>query len=791
MLISESWLKTWVRTAPGAEEIAASLTMAGLEVGSIEHFEPVSPLVVVGEIVKVEDHPKADKLRVCDVDIGRARPLSIVCGAPNARVGIKSAVAMIGAELPGKVKIAKTRIRDVVSSGMLCSSKELGIDDDGAGIMELDARAKKGASLNEHLGLEDNVLDVELTPNRGDCLSVAGIAREAAVLFGVPLSGPGFKPVKPATRTKFGVSIKVPEDCPRYAGRVIEGIDVNARTPDWIKERLRKCGLRPISLAVDITNYVMLEIGQPMHAFDLDRLSRGIIVRHARKGESLDLLDGSHVEIPAGTLIIADYRGPVALAGIMGGADSAIGAETTNIFLESACFRPGAVAGRARMLGMQTDASHRFERGVDPELQVTAIHRATELLVAAAGGKAGPFIDEAHPRELPKHADITLRRDRLRDMLGVNVPEREVIRILSRLDMNVRLLRKGWRVKAPSRRYDIQGEHDLIEEVARVYGYDRIPELPPRVEPAHRRQRESRRPLSQFANLLVDRGYREVITYSFVDPALQGQVEPGKSAIALRNPIASNMGVMRTSLWTGLLQTVGSNYRRQHRRLRLFETGHVFNVEQGERRESSRIGAILTGPIDRDAWQGERRMDFFDAKGDVEALLDASGCRGAFSFAAGKHPALHPGQCARISRSGRTVGWVGMLHPALQQSIDLDQPVYLFELDAEALRDSRVPSYSPVSRFPATTRDLSILVDDDVPAAKLRDTIAAAGGRLLVDLELFDIYQGTGVPEGQKSLSFTLTLQDSSRNLTDAEVEEGMRKILNSVEKKLGGKLRT
>lgn len=791
MLISESWLKTWVRTAPDAAEIAASLTLAGLEVGAMERYEPLSPLVLVGEIVKVEPHPKADRLRVCEVDIGRTRTLTIVCGAPNARAGIKSAVAMIGAELPGDVKIAKTRIRDVVSSGMLCSSRELGIDEDGEGIMELDARAKKGATLNDHLGLEDTVLDVELTPNRGDCLSVAGIAREASVLFSAPISGPKLKPVKSTTKRRFNVTIKVPEDCPRYAGRVIEGIDVNARTPDWIRERLRKCGLRPISLAVDITNYVMLEIGQPMHAFDLDRLNRGIIVRHARKGETIELLDGSQKAIPGGTLVIADWNGPVALAGIMGGADSAISDATTNIFLESACFRPGAVAGRARMLGMHTDASHRFERGVDPELQVTAIHRATELLVGAAGGQAGPVVDESYPRELPRRTDITLRRDRLRDLLGVNVPEREVVRILSRLDMNVRPLRKGWRVRAPSRRYDIEGEHDLIEEVARVYGYDRVPELPPGINPAQGRRAEARRPLSRFETLLVDRDYREAITYSFVDPALQEKIEPERPAIALKNPIASNMSVMRTSLLTGLLSALASNYRRQHRRIRLFETGHVFNVDGDRRTESPRIGGVASGVLSSDAWRDERVVDFFDIKGDVEAMLDATGCRAAFAFAADIHPALHPGQCARITRSGQAVGWIGMVHPALQQALGVDQPIYAFEIESEALAESRVPSYAPISRFPATTRDLSILVGADVPAAKLRETIAAAGGRLLVHLELFDVYQGAGVPEGQKSLSFTLTLQDSSRNLTDSDVEEGVRKILKAVEKKLGGKLRT
>ncbi|KAA3619161.1 MAG: phenylalanine--tRNA ligase subunit beta [Proteobacteria bacterium] len=791
MFISESWLKTWVRTAPDAAEMAETLTLAGLEVGGIERYKPVSPSVVVGEIVAVEPHPNSDKLRVCEVDIGRARTLSIVCGAPNARVGLKSAVALIGAELPGKVKIAKTRIRDIVSSGMLCSSAELGLDDDSAGIMELDSKARRGMPLNEHLSLDDAVLDIDLTPNRGDCLSVSGVAREVAVLFGAQVTGPALKPFRSRSRTRFPVSVKAPADCPRYAGRVIEGIDVGAKTPDWIRERLRKCGLRPISLAVDVTNYVMIELGQPMHAFDLDRLSRGIIVRLSRVGEEIDLLDGSHVEIPPGTLLIADYRGPVALAGIMGGAATAIADGTTNIFLESACFRPGAVAGRARAMGMQTDASHRFERGVDPELQVAAIHRATELLVAAAGGTAGPIIDEASTRDLPRRSEITLRRDRLRNMLGFAIPDREVLRILTRLGMGVRVLRKGWRVRAPSRRYDIEGEHDLIEEIARIYGYHNIPELAPRVEPTRGSRDEATLPSHRFKTLLVDRDYREAITYSFVDPDLQKKIDPSHPAIPLRNPIASNMSAMRTSLWPGLLSALVFNYRRQQRRIRLFESGHVFLSAQGERVESERIGGVAAGPLMKDAWQNGREIDFFDVKGDVEALLNASGCGDSFSFVAGKHPALHPGQCARITRGGKTAGWLGALHPGLGKYLDLERTVYVFELEMSALTSSRVPSFAKVSRFPAMTRDLSILVDDSVTADRLKDAVKQAGGKLLMDVELFDVYTGEGVPEGHRSLSLTLTLQDYSRNLTDAEIEEVVRRVLSAVEKKLGGKLRT
>ena len=790
MLVTKSWLESWVRLPANLDDAVERLTLAGLEVGGVETMAAVSPKVVIGEIVSIEPHPRSDKLGICAVNVGRHRNLSIVCGAPNAREGLKTAVALIGAELPGGIKISKTRIRDIVSSGMMCSSAELGLDDDREGIMELDDSVPNGMLLNEHLELPDKVIDIDLTPNRGDCLSVAGVARELSVLFGVPLGGPKLKPVRGAGRARFPVTVKVAEDCPRYAGRVIEGIDVNARTPDWIRERLRKVGLRPISLAVDITNYVMMEIGQPMHAFDLDRLSRGIVVRHSRKGEEIDLLDGSHVAIPAGTLLIADQRGPVALAGIMGGANSAISDGTRNILLEAACFRSGAIASRARQLGMQTDASYRFERGVDPELQVVAIHRATELLLSAAGGRAGPIVDECDRRLLPGKSEITLRRERLRTMLGTTIPDSDVERVLSRLGMKVRDLRTGWRVTAPSRRYDIEGEHDLVEEVARVIGYDNIPAMPPVLAPVEGIHDESRLDATRLKHALVDRDFREIITYSFVDPELQARVEPDRRVIPLKNPIASNMAVMRTSLWPGLLQSVVANYRRQQRRLRLFEAGHVFLVDGGGTRESMRIGGALTGPWRRDDWSESRDVDYFDMKGDVESLLALGGEFDSYTVVTGKHAALHPGQAARVTRSGKTVGYMGRIHPRLQRQLEIERPVYLFELDVDMLIRSRVPGYRQISRFPATTRDLSIVIADEVPEARLRDTIRVAGGKLLVELELFDIYQGKGIPEGHRSLAYSLTFQDSSRNLTDSEIEEATARIVSTVGKKLGGELR-
>ncbi len=792
MLVSQDWLHDWVKTDLEPQQLADSLSLAGLEVGGIQEFHPLSPKIVVGEILAAESHPRAEKLRICSVAVGRTRALKIVCGAPNARVGLKSPVALIGAELPGGIRITKTRIRDIVSSGMLCSSAELGLGDDAAGILELDADATTGESLNQYLKLEDRVLDIDLTPNRGDCLCISGISREVATLHGAQRKVPRLKAVQALSRSRLPIDIEAPEDCPRYVGRVIQGIDISAKTPDWIRERLRKSGLRGISLAVDITNYVMLELGQPMHAFDLDRIQRGIVVRHAREGEEMDLLDGSHAKIESGTLLIADHKGPVALAGIMGGADTAISDQTRNILLESACFRPGAIAGRARTLGMQTDASHRFERGVDPQLQIIAIHRATELLIAAAGGTPGPVLDECSKTHLPKRHEITLRRERLSLMLGITVSDRKVEKILTLLGMSVRALRKGWRVKPPSHRSDIEGEHDLIEEVARIFGYDNIPEVSPRAEPGRGLRHESLLPQHRFKAFLVDHDYREVITYSFVDPKLQRMLEPKLSGITLKNPIASNMAVMRNSLWPGLITAFGENYRRQQRRIRLFETGHVFLTKKAMRKESARIGGIVSGPLARNDWSGNSRYyDFYDIKADVEGLLTLGGCREKFSFVAANHPALHPGQTARIKRGSASIGWLGALHPGLQREMEIDQPVFLFELELESLAESRVPSFAAVSKFPATTRDLSIVIENGVDAGQLQSVIQKSAGKLLMDLELFDIYQGKGVPAGHKSLSYTLTLQDSSSNLTDAEIEEAISRILTAIENRVGGKLRS
>ncbi len=792
MHVSKNWLSDWVKIDVPFSDLADSLSLAGLEVASIEEYTDISPKVVVGQVVSLDAHPRSDKLKICMVDVGRTRSLQIVCGAPNAKIGLKTAVALIGAELPGGMKIAKTRVRDFVSSGMMCSAAELGIGEDTSGIMELDKPAKNGTTLNEYLKLEDTVLEIELTPNRGDCLSVLGIATEVSVLQNVPLKRQVTKPVKSVSKLKTTVEIKVPEDCPRYACRVIEGINLDAGTPDWICERLRKAGHRSISLAVDITNYVMLELGQPMHAFDLDKLRGGIGVRHAQTGEFLDLLDGSHVKIPAGTLIITDQSGPIALAGIMGGNDSAINDSTTNILLESACFNADAIAGRARMMGMHTDASHRFERHVDPELQVEAIHRATQLLVDAAGGKPGPVVDQKHAQFLRSTNQITLRKQRLALMLGITIQERQVERIFTKLGMPVKTNSKSWRVSVPSRRADITGEHDLIEEVARIYGYDNIPDIPPNVEPARGLRKEINIPIDRLKLYLVDRDYNEAINYSFVDPSLQKRIAPDVTGIDLKNPISSSLSVMRVSLLPGLLNALSTNYRRQQRRIRLFEGGHVFLKNGKNYEEINYIAGVTTGKHYLDNWQsGSQSIDFYDMKGDVEGLLQLSGCENEFSFEKATHAPLHPGQSASILRNGMEIGWLGSIHPNILNDLGIEQAVFTFQIRVNEIMKSRVPEFHSLSKFPSTTRDLSILVDESVVASQLLNAITQSAGKRLKNIELFDVYRGKGVPEGKKSMSYTLTLQESSSNLTEQAIEEAISRILTTVEKQLDGKLRT
>ena len=791
MKISEQWLREWVAPKLDTKALAERLTMAGLEVGAIEPAAPRLEHVVVGEIRSVAPHPSADKLTLCRVAVGNGADLDIVCGAVNAAAGIKAPVALPGARLPGGAAIQKTEIRGAPSAGMLCSAADLGLEESSAGLMALGPEAKPGTPLEKYLALDDSILEIDLTSNRGDCLSVAGIAREVAALTGAKLKAPKIKGIPARSRRQIKVVLDAPQDCPHYLGRVIESINARAVTPDWMKERLRRAGVRGIHPVVDVTNYVMLELGQPMHAFDLEKLQGAVHVRQARKGESVTLLDGKRLLLDAGALLIADDRAPLALAGIMGGADSAVSAATRHVFLESAWFRPETISARARALGLQTESSQRFERGVDPSLQRAAVERATALLLEIAGGKPGPVIERAAARHLPKRRPITLRRTRLTQMLGVELPPKEVGVILARLVMRTTKTAQGWRVAPPAYRFDIGREIDLIEEVARLHGYEKLPSRRPRIEMASGPVSETRVSAARLQALLADRDYQEVVTYSFIDPALHALIAPHTEALRLANPISADMAVMRTSLWPGLLQAMIYNQNRQQTRLRLFEIGRCFAARARAVDQDKMLAGAVCGTVLAEQWGVKgRAVNFHDAKADVEALLGLGGSRDELRFHPATHPALHPGQTAVVERRGEPAGVVGLLLPEIQAKIGLNQPVCLFELKLSVLGAAKIPIFHELSRFPSIRRDIAVIVSEKTPAQDVLDCITKVAGNLLVNLQLFDEYRGEGIDSGRKSLALGLTLQDSSRTLKDVEVEAMVQGVVVALESELGAQLR-
>ena len=790
MRISEHWLREWVNPPVTTAELAERLTMAGLEVDSVEPAAPPFEGVVVGRVLTVEPHPDADKLRVCTVDVGGETPLNIVCGAPNVREGMRAPTAVVGARLPGGMKIRKAKLRGVPSEGMLCSARELGLSEEQSGLMELPEDAPVGEDLRCWLDLDDAVIEVDLTPNRGDCLGMAGVAREVSALTGTDAHPPVVEVVEPAIEETFPIEVAAPADCPRYCGRVIRGLDPRATTPLWMQERLRRGGIRSLGPLVDVTNYVMLELGQPMHAFDLARLQGGICVRRATAGEKITLLDGREVELDDDVLLIADRQGPLAMAGVMGGEHSGVGETTTDILLESAFFTPTTIAGRARRYGMQTDSSFRFERGVDPELQRRATERATALLLEIAGGRPGPVVEVVSEAHLPAPRSVLLRRTRLEMILGVAIDDQEVDGILRRLGMAVEPVAEGWRVTAPPFRFDIAIEVDLIEEIGRIHGYDRLPSREPRGRMAMAPVSEARLPHARLRGLLVDRGWQEVITYSFVEEEWQRRLLPERQPLALANPISADMGVMRLSLWPGLLRTVAWNRNRQQDRVRIFETGLCFVPEEGEVAQIARIGGAWSGARYPEQWGlGSEAADFFDIKGDVEALLALGGHLGEARFEAAEHPALHPGQSARVLIGGRPAGWLGMLHPSLQASLETG-PVLLFELDLAPLEEARIARYRSLSHYPAIRRDLAVVVSEETPAEAVLESVREACGEWLVELRLFDDYRGQGIESGQKSLALGLILQDSSRTLTDSDVDGLMERIVSGLGEQFGATLR-
>jgi phenylalanyl-tRNA synthetase beta chain len=784
MQFSEAWLRSLVNPDLDTDQLCHLMTMAGLEV---EEAVPVAPLfshVVVAEILTAEKHPNADRLQVCTVDVGGAEPLQIVCGAPNARAGLRTACALVGAELPGNFKIKQAKVRGVDSFGMLCSAKELGIAEAADGIMELPVDAPAGKPIRDYLDLDDRLITIKMTPNRGDCLSIHGIARDVGAISGARVQAVDCAPVTAAIADTLPVTIDIKEACPVYCGRVIRGVNPSAVTPDWMVRRLQRCGVRAISPVVDVTNYVLLELGEPMHAFDLVKIKGGIRVRAAAAGEKLALLNDETVTLTEGSIVIADDSGTVALAGVMGGAATAVSETTVDLFLEAAHFTPGAMAGRARSYGLSTDSSHRFERGVDPWLPPLAMERATRLILDICGGQAGPvtLVGQAEA----KREAIAFRPERARRVLGMDVNDAEMRRIFGRLGLGVQGEGQCWQVTAPSYRFDLAIEVDLAEEIARINGYDNLPATLPEMQASMPNLPERLSTRSEFKDRLTALGYQEVVTYSFIDAKQQEMVAPGAEQIALVNPIASQMGVMRGSLLPGLLQTLRHNLNHGQERMRLFELGRCF-LGTGSDQQPLRLAGLAYGPAHPEQWgEAGRAVDFFDIKADVEALCWPM----AAEYAKAEHPALHPGQCAQVSHAGRPIGWLGALHPRLVQQLDLSRVPVLFELDWEALAVRDLPNYRAVSRFPAVRRDLAVLVDDRLAVGAMIEAVRAATPPLVTDIALFDVYQGKGVPEGKKSLAFKMLLQDTEKTLTDSEIDAAVRAVLEILSGSFGAELR-
>ncbi len=793
MKIPYAWLTEWVRVPWAAAELGERLTMAGLELESLGPAAPAFSGVVVAEILAAEKHPQADKLRVCRVSIGQGEPLTIVCGAPNARAGLRSALATVGARLPGELDIKAAKLRGVESFGMLCSAKELGLSDASSGIVELPADAPVGRRVRDYLELDDTILDLNVTPNRGDAMSIIGIAREVAALSGARVTGPAGHAVAAALSDTLAVHLDAPAACPKFAGCVIRGVDNTAATPIWMRERLRRAGLRSISPLVDVTNYVMLELGQPMHAYDLARLAGEIRVRQARAGETITLLDGKSVEVQPDVLLITDRAGPAGIAGIMGGQRTAVGGETTDVFLEAAYFSPEAVIGRALRWGLTTDASQRFERGVDPSQQERAMGRAVELIQAIAGGRAGPVRVSRSQAQLPARPEVFLRRTQLTRLLGARFEDARVQAALEGLQMRVVPAPEGWSVTPPPHRFDISIEADLIEEAARIIGYGTILERDA-VASEHFRPLPESLPAEQgLLEAFAMRGYQEAVTYAFVDPQLQSRLFPERDGLALANPIASDLSVMRVSLWPGLLKAALDNQRRQQDRIRLVEHGARFEHAGSATLELDTLAGVACGSRMPEQWGLPREMrapvDFFDVKGDLEALFASMGAHGAFTFEPATLSCLHPGRTARVMRDGRPIGWLGELHPSLVKELDSVHTPVLFEVDVDALTVVR-PAYREISRLPHVRRDLAVVVDESVSLSRLAERVTLVASSLLRDLRVFDVYRGPGIEAGRKSVALGLIFQDISRTLTDDDVSRLVAAVVTDLRTSLNASIR-
>ncbi|HEX6733512.1 MAG TPA: phenylalanine--tRNA ligase subunit beta [Azonexus sp.] len=793
MKFSECWLRTLVDPKLTSEELSHLLTMAGLEVEELKPVAPVFDSVVVAHVLEVVKHPDADRLNVCRVDTGSGAPTTIVCGAPNVAVGLKVPCALPGAQLPGDFTIKIAKVRGIESSGMLCSAKELGIAEEASGLLILPVDAPVGQSIRNYLELDDNQFELKLTPNRADCLSLLGVAREVGAITGAATRLPEVVAVQGSIADSRPVVLDAPEACPLYYGRVVKGVDAKAATPEWMRRRLERSGIRAISALVDITNYVMLELGQPLHAFDNTKLSGTVHARLARPEEKLLLLNEQTIAVDADVLTIADDVKPLAMAGIMGGEESGITLETTELFLESAFFAPKAIAGRARRYGFGSDASHRFERGVDFGGTRRALERATQLILDICGGQAGPVVEAK--AELPARKPVRLRTARAEKVLGLSLGAERIASLFTGLALTFERQGEDFLVTPPSWRFDMEIEEDLIEEIARLYGYDNIPAPAPRGRMKMMLQPEAQRPAYRIRQMLADRGYQEVVNFAFVEEAWEADFA-GKTAeaelIRLANPIASQMAVMRSTLIGGLVTNLVTNLRRKQARVRLFELGRCFQRDVqgapvGGFSQPWRLAGLAYGGALPEGWAGgARKVDFYDVKGDLEALLAPAVLR----WEKLNHPALHPGRAARVLLEGRDIGCLGELHPQWVQKYELPQSPVVFELDFAALKQARVPAFAEVSKFQPVVRDLAVVVDQDLSLQALLDGLQQGKPELVRDVQLFDLYAGKGVPENKKSLAFRIVMQDTQRTLLDSEVDAAMQQLVSCLEQAFGAQLR-
>lgn len=794
MKFSELWVREWVNPAISSEELCDQITMLGLEVDGIEEVAGKFSGVVIGEVVECAQHPDADKLRVTKVNVGAEQLLDIVCGAPNCRQGLKVACAVEGALLPGNFKIKKTKLRGQPSEGMLCSFSELGMSEDHSGIIELPADAPIGMDFRQYLQLDDNSIEISLTPNRADCLSIAGIAREIGVLNQLAVNYPHIEAVKPTITDKVALEVSAPEACPSYLLRVVKNVNVKAATPVWMKEKLRRCGLRSIDPIVDITNYILLEFGQPMHAFDAAKIAQPVQVRMAKDGEELVLLDGTTAKLQSNTLLIADQKGPLAMAGIFGGEASGVSSETKDVILEAAFFAPLAIAGRARQYGLHTDSSHRFERGVDFELQHKAMERATALLLEICGGEAGEICDAISQTFLPKVKQVQLRRHKLDHLLGHHIATDKVTDIFKRLGFEVSYADDLWTVTSASWRFDIEIEEDLIEEVARIYGYNSIPNNAPLAHLEMKKIPERLLEMMRVRTAFVDSDYQEIVSYSFVDPDVQQLLHPNQEALILPNPISREMSAMRLSLLPGLLGTVAYNQNRQQSRVRIFESGLRFipdaNAESGIRQEFV-IGAVIVGDKRPVYWEQKgENVDFFDLKGDLERILSLTKAGNRLRFVAKSYAALHPGQSAAILLDDKEIGFIGTVHPKVVQKLGLSGKPIAFEIEWAPIAERHVPNAKEISRFPANKRDIAVVLDSSVAAGDVLEACHQSGGKQLVNVSLFDVYQGTNLPEGKKSLAISLTIQDTEKTLEEKDINAVISVVLAELKQRFNAYLR-